>query len=320
MALLPRKIGRFTLLHSVGDDGVTELYDGIQDGSGGNTVIIRRVLPHILRNPELSRIVSDRIADLLPIRDPSILTFLEYIEHNNEHYIISEWSDSVSLERIIEWCKQTGTQIPNNVFLHIVTHMCRGFDALHRTPGAQTDSDAVLHLGVMPSAFRVERDGQVRLAHFGLVSSPANTLHTGGYALRVGYLSPEQTRANPVLSPASDLFCFGAVLYELLMLKPMFSESSPLRTIAQIRTAQVTTQLLEVKEILPGLDRVLYRALSRNPRHRYPKAFVLREDLRGLMAGYSFSNIERETQNFLEPLFRGSRRAIDDILPLPNLE
>jgi hypothetical protein len=79
----------------------------------------------------------------------------------------------------------------------------------------------------------------------------------------------------------------------------------------------VTTQLLEVKEVLPGLDKVLYRALSLNPRHRYQRAFVLREDLRGLMAGFSFANIDQDTQDFLKPLFaaRGEQRT-DEVMPL----
>ena len=49
-----------------------------------------------------------------------------------------------------------------------------------------------------------------------------------------------------------------------------------------------------MKHCLPGLDKILYRALSLNPRHRYQRAFVLREDLRGLMVGYQFGDIERD--------------------------
>ena len=57
---------------------------------------------------------------------------------------------------------------------------------------------------------------------------------------------------------------------------------------------------------MPGFDKILYRALSLNPSHRYQRAFVMREDIRALMSGYSFSFIEQDTMAYLEPLFRSS--------------
>ena len=104
------------------------------------------------------------------------------------------------------------------------------------------------------------------------------------------------------------------MLYELLVLRPMFRADSSLQTIHKVRRAEVTTQLLEVKEILSGLDKVLFRALSLNPRHRYQRAFVLREDLRGLMAGFSFADIESVAREFLAPVFRAYGGAAENTL------
>jgi hypothetical protein len=109
------------------------------------------------------------------------------------------------------------------------------------------------------------------------------------------------------------------VLFEMSTLEPLFAGSSPERTIEQIRRAEITHT--DVRERVPGLDQVLLRALSVHPRHRYQRAFVVREDLRGLMAGYTFTEIDRLSREFLAPLVRGrrDRGSVEELVPPPEL-
>jgi hypothetical protein len=65
----------------------------------------------------------------------------------------------------------------------------------------------------------------------------------------------------------------------------------------------VTAQLSQVRESFLGLDQIFYRALSLNPRHRYLHAFVMKEDLQGLMASFSFVNISEEINETFRPIF-----------------
>ncbi|MCB9678439.1 MAG: protein kinase [Alphaproteobacteria bacterium] len=302
-------------MRTVGNDGATETFTGILDQPAGKQVIVRKVLPALARDPARLTSLRSRVGDLKPIRHAALLSLLDAFEDDGSLYIIQEWVDAVSLAEIVEWCNQTGEGMPHNVFLNLAVQICNGLEALHSQPGAASGARHVLHLSMRPEAVFMTRDGDVMLGGYGLVRSPTLAPHSGGIRLKSAYISPEQTHQDQKLTPASDLFSLGAVLYEVLAFKPMFKDSTPLKTIARVRRAEVTTQLLEVKEILPGLDRVLYRALSLNQRHRYQRAFVLREDLRGLMAGYSFSNIQAESRAFLEPLFQGRTRAIDEVLP-----
>ncbi len=315
MAILPRKVGSVTLMRALGSDGATETYTGILDQPAGTQVIVRKVLPALARDPARLTSLRSRVGDLKPVRHPSLLGVLDAFEEDGELFIVSDWKDAVSLAEIVQWCADNDSAMPHNVFLDLAVQICNGLEALHSQPGVASGARNVLHLCLRPDSVRMTRDGEVLLGDFGLVRSPTLAPHSGGIRLKTAYLSPEQTHQDQKLTPASDLFSLGAVLYEVLTHRAMFRDSTPLKTIARVRRAEVTTQLLEVKEILPGLDRVLYRALSLNQRHRYQRAFVLREDLRGLMAGFSFSNIRGEARAFLEPLFQGRTRAIDEVLP-----
>jgi hypothetical protein len=200
------------------------------------------------------------------------------------------------------------------VYLHIATQLCNALEALHATRDPGIAGSALLHLGLSPSSVVVGADGKVTLARYGLVAAPLTGWSEGD--LRVGYLAPEQTYPEPTLDPATDIFALGAVLVELSTFEPLFAGVSPAQTVEQIRRSEVT--LHDVRERVPGLDKVLLRALSAHPRHRYQRAFVVREDLRGLMAGYSFAEIDELARTFLAPLVRGRPdRAADEVVPAP---
>lgn len=323
MMLLPKKVGPFTLMRKLGTDGVTESYVGILDEPAGKQVVVRKLLPWVLKDPPRLAEVEARIQDLQAVRHPVLVPVLEYVTVDDEaegpgRYIVEEWVEAVDLEQVVTWCRDTDQALPANVYLHLATQICNGLEALHSRPSAATGAENVLHTALRPRTLFVTADARVLVGDFGLIRSPT-TIPASALSMplanRMEYLSPEQTHPDQKLGPPSDIFALGAVLYELLTLEPMFKADSNLQTIHRVRRAEVTTQLLEVKELLPGLDKVLYRALSLNPRHRYQRAFVLREDLRGLMAGFSFANIAEQTRDFLRPLFQSLGQRTDEVMP-----
>jgi serine/threonine protein kinase len=195
--------------------------------------------------------------------------------------------------------------------LHLATGLCNALEALHGRPGQASGTESVLHLGLRPAAVHITRSspqhpGQHRivLGSYGLSRSPTSDPLAGvsGRPARIDSLAPEQTRPDGELGPATDIFSLGTLLYELLTLQPLFRGTTDQETIGRVRRSEITSELLRVKASLPGMDKILFRALSVDPRHRYRRAFVLREDLRGLMAGFSFTQIESQLTGFLDSL------------------
>ncbi len=316
MFLLPHKVGDYTLHRKLGTGGVAESYLGTSgqggqaaDSAAGKPVVVRRILPFVLRDAGRLSAIDGRIRDLIGVRHPYLVHVLEHLVEGDDHFIVEEYVDGVTLEQVLNWCRQSGHQIPHNVFLNIATQICNGLEALHGRSGKGSATEHVLHYALKPSALFLTREGKVLVGSYGLARSPTSFPHGGVSApvpARMEYLSPEQTHPDQKLTPASDIFSLGACLYEVLTLESLFRAESNLQTIHKVRRAEVTSHLLRVKERMPGLDKVLFRALSLNPRHRYQRAFVLREDLRGLMAGYSFASISEDTRAFLAPLLQGS--------------
>lgn len=319
--LLPKKVGTFTLMRRLGSDGVTDSFVGILDEPAGKQVMVHQLAPALVRDVARMAELEKRVADLATVRHPALVPVLELARHGDDAYVLEEWTDAVDLDRVLQYCRENRTTLPHHIFLNIATQICNALEALHGRPAKASGVDHVLHLAVQPSAVLLGSDGKLMLGRYGLQRSPTSvpTGSTSTVIARLEYLSPEQThpeQGKEKLGPASDIFALGSLLYELLTLEPLFKAESNLQTVHRIRRAEVATPLLRVKEILPGLDKVLYRALSLNPRHRYQRAFVLREDLRGLMSNFSFARIADDTREFLAPMFDGrSPRMVDPIEP-----
>ncbi len=302
---LPTKYGSLTLVRRLGSRSYTETYEGYQAEGEQGRVLVRRVIPAALADTAQRQAIETRVRDLMGVRHPFLVPVVDLLTPSGECFMVEQWVEAISLSTMIRWCRENGTALPHNVFLNLSTQICNGLEALHGRPGKASGSPNVLHMGLRPSSLFVNLDGRVMLGGYALARSPALPTSDDEPNIEpswISHLAPEQTDAGQKLIPASDIFGLATILYELLSLQPLFQADTALQTLQKLRRAEITTQLLRVKDVMPGLDKVLYRALSSSPRHRYQRAFVLREDLRGLMAGYSFANIADDTRRFLDPI------------------
>ena len=115
MMLLPKKIGPFTLMRRLGSDGVTESYVAILDDPAGKQVVARRVEPWLRDDPAHRNELKARVHDLLAVRHAALISTLDYLVIDDEHYIISDWVDGISLRQIITWAKSSRQPLPPNL-------------------------------------------------------------------------------------------------------------------------------------------------------------------------------------------------------------
>jgi len=283
----------------------------VLDSPPGKRAVVRRLEMGGTDIEEEVAKLDTRIRRLKAIAHPALVPVLQGYADGGAYYAVEDRCDQISLRAIIERQKQAGKRLPAPVFLHIAIQACRAVEALHQS-SAKSKKELMLHEALCPEALFLDSRGTCRLGNYRLSSLGASWT-TGSLSIEashLAYLSPEQTTSRR-LHQSSDIFSLGVTLYELWSLKHMFLAESTLQTLQRIRTGQVTANLTDVRDSFRGLDRVLYRALSLNPRHRYQRMFVLKEDLRALMAGYSFVNIAEETAALFRPLFGAVEAPLD---------
>jgi len=183
-------------------------------------------------------------------------------------YVVMELLDGETLrERLV------GGALPVRKAVEIAVQIARGLGAAH--------DKQIVHRDLKPENIFILRDGQVKILDFGLAremtpnSGATETraaITDAGVAMgTVGYMAPEQIRAQPV-DGRTDLFAFGAVLFEMLSGVRAFKRETAAETMTAILKEDVPDLIGANAQIPPSLDRIARHCLEKHPAERFQSA------------------------------------------------
>jgi predicted Ser/Thr protein kinase len=204
---------------------------------------------------------------------PSTVTIYDVGECDGRPFIVMEHLAGGSLEDVLA---REGAQPPSRA-LEWLDQTAHALDHAH--------AQGVVHRDVKPANLLLGRDGNVRVADFGVARAVGldSVTQTGQVIGTAGYLSPEQASGKDS-TPASDRYALGVVAYELLTGARPFQRSSPSAEAA----AHIRERVPPVGDRRPGLpptlDSVFARALAKSPADRYDSAEELVASLRAAFA------------------------------------
>jgi eukaryotic-like serine/threonine-protein kinase len=201
------------------------------------------------------------------LNHPNILAVYDIGTHDGSPYIVSELLDGATLRERL----RTGP-LPVRKAIDYAQQIARGLAAAH--------DKGIVHRDLKPENIFITDDGRVKILDFGLakLTRPENvadgqTLTQAGsdpgtVLGTVGYMSPEQVRGKPA-DARSDLFSFGAVLYEMLSGKRAFHGESPAETMSAIAKEEPAELTETNRNVPPALERIVRHCLEKNPAERF---------------------------------------------------
>ncbi|MGE5343712.1 MAG: protein kinase domain-containing protein [Candidatus Omnitrophota bacterium] len=214
---------------------------------------------------------------------PNICTIYEICEENERDYIIMQYIDGVTLEKIIETKKLNIDKI-----LDISTQVCSGMMEAH--------ANGIIHRDIKPGNIMVDKKGTVKILDFGLAkfSGPQDatgsdappletTVTQQGFVMgTVAYISPEQARGK-ILDPRSDIFSFGAALFEMLQGTNPFKVEGQIETLYNVLNREITFD----RPIPDELKAIVSKTLEKDREKRYHDFAELKEDLDAFKIAYA---------------------------------
>jgi eukaryotic-like serine/threonine-protein kinase len=195
------------------------------------------------------------------------------VDDKSRVYMVMEWVDGRLLRQVMF---EQG-KMPAARAIKISLGILKALDYIHK--------NGVVHRDLKPENIMLDPQDGIKLIDFGIASQAgAKRLTYAGFTQALGspdYISPEQVKGKRG-DARSDLYAVGVMLYEMLSGRTPFSGPSPLA----VMNDRLINHPLPPREaepsITPELQEVLYRALERDPKNRYPSAHSFAQDLEHL--------------------------------------
>jgi serine/threonine protein kinase len=266
-------ISHFKILRKIDEGGMGKIY--LAEDTVLNRQVALKFLPsNFTSNKELIDRFKREARAAAALKHPNIVTVYELAKHQEQFYIAMEYVDGVSLCSLME---QRQVSVDNAVVMTI--QICRGLRKAHQA--------GIIHRDIKPANVMVDNEGWVKILDFGLAKLTENTRITR-YGVRMGtapYSSPEQFRGEE-LGPASDIFSLGVVFYQMLTGLHPFEGNTEDEVLYSILHRN-PKPLSKFKDVSQGVQKIIEKALRKDPKHRYQSVDEILADLKKERRSYS---------------------------------
>ncbi len=260
--LTGKQFGAYRIVAPLGEGGMAAVYKAFQPGIDRYVAI--KVLPrHLANDPQFIGRFEQEAKVLAKLQHPHILPIHDYGEAEGFTYIVMPLIDGGDLTDLLQRKQFTPAEIEQ-----VISQVGDALDYAH--------SLGVVHRDIKPSNILVDHRGNCLLTDFGIAKlvegAASDKLTATGHVVGTpSYMSPEQGYGKP-LDSRSDIYSLGVILYEMATGRVPFRAETPMAVVIKHMNAPLPPPR-EFNPNLPnGLERVILKAMAKNPNDRYPTA------------------------------------------------
>jgi hypothetical protein len=274
------QLGPYEVVALIGAGGMGEVYKA-RDTRLGRDVAVKIMPASFAADPERLRRFEQEARAVASLSHPNILAVHDMGQFQQQPFMVSELLDGESLRATLRH-----GALAQRKAIDYAVQIAHGLAAAH--------SKDIAHRDLKPDNIFITRDGRVKILDFGLAKTVQKTASrddgltamtglapatdVGAVVGTVGYMSPEQVRGDSV-DCRTDIFSFGAVLYEMLSGVRAFKRDTAAETMTAILKEEPPELSLNGAAIAPALERTVRHCLEKAPEQRFQSARDLAFDL-----------------------------------------
>ena len=304
---------RYLIKERIGIGGMAEVYEG-QDQVLGRKIAVKVMLPQYAEDATFVARFKQEAAAAANLQSPYIVNVYDWGQDSDTSFIVMEYVHGSDLKTAIQ---QRGA-INQRKVAEIGSQVAQALSVAHGLD--------IIHRDIKPQNIMIQPDGNVKVMDFGIAQAK-NSVKTKTSAVlgTAHYISPEQAQGKE-LSPASDIYSLGVVLYEAATGQLPFDGPDAV----SVALKQVQEQPVPPRNVNPAIDpdleTIIMTAMSKNPRERFGTARDMRKALNDFLAGrpislpgFSGAQTALITENMpdVEPIgpFQTDKTSV---MPVPN--
>jgi serine/threonine protein kinase len=280
---------RYRVVEKLESGGMAEVFRAESEGLQGfrKQVAIKRVLPHLSSKKKFISMFLDEARLSAQLSHSNCVQVFDIGVGDNAFFIVMEFVDGANLKAIIEHIKKSGRDFPVEAAVHIALELCKGLAYAHELTDQNGVPLHIVHRDMSPPNVLVTKHGEIKIVDFGLAkaNSQLEKSEPGIIKGKFSYLAPEAAMGQDV-DARTDIFAVGIILWELLAGQRLFLGDTDFQTVKKVQAAQVPSISQINKKVPQELERIVARALARDPAQRFTTARDLGMELSKFMFKY----------------------------------